>query len=67
MMKLCRLQEDCPKFDVGRKPPNHHVRMSEPCHKTLDYSCEVYVKIRYWYDEPIVCNIEKMKRLRGKK
>ena len=67
MLKLCRLQEDCPKFKVGgRKPPNHHVRMSEPCQKTLDYGCEMYVTIRGWYSEPIACNIKKVNRLRGK-
>ena len=67
-MKLCRLQEDCPQYkNSGREPPNHDIRNKIPCQKTLDYSCEMYVLIRNWYNEPIACNIEKVNKIRGKK
>ena len=65
--KLCEIQERCPKYDSGdSKPPNHHVRMSVPCVKSLNYSCDMDTQIRLWLGEEIACNLEKIRRLKGK-
>ena len=65
---LCRLQEDCSQYENGgREPPNHDIRNKIPCKKTLDYSCGLYIQLRYWYNETIACNIEKVNKIRGKK
>ena len=65
-MKLCPIQEICIDYNSGsNKPPNHDVRISEPCKLWLDMSCELvslfYMKIKGSYP---ACNIEKIRRLK---
>ncbi len=67
-MKLCPIQELCPKFEAGRHPSNNDVRHKIPCKLFLDMSCEMGVSLELWLGEGegISCNIEKMNRLRKK-
>ncbi len=53
-MKLCPLSEECRDFTTGNnKPPNHHIRTTEPCKSWLDMSCEaipyIYKKVKGEY------------------
>lgn len=62
-MKICAIQDLCPLFSDGsNKPPNHHVRMTVPCIKYIDMSCEMGVRIQEFLGGPIACNLEKIRR-----
>lgn len=66
-MKTCYLCDTCPHYTSGdNKPSNHHVRVTVPCTKFLDMSCEMDINIRLFYGETIACDINKMRRIKGK-
>ena len=66
-MIVCHLSHVCIHYDNGsNKPPNEHVRLTIPCIKYLDTSCDIDIQIRLFMGETIACDIDKMKRLKGK-
>jgi len=65
-MKTCYLCDTCPYYDSGdSKPTNHHVRITIPCVKYLDMSCQIDTDVRLFYGETIACDINKMRGLKG--
>ena len=66
-MKVCYLSDSCPHYSSGdNKPKNHHVRVTVPCVKFLDMSCEMDISIRLFYGEEIACEVGKIRRIKGK-
>ena len=64
-MKLCPIQELCPKYTNGTKRKVHHIRLVETCKSYLDLSCEMGMRLQVWITgEPIACDIDKVKRLK---
>lgn len=63
-MFLCPMQELCIHFTNGTKRKVHHIRISEPCKKWLDYSCEKIWALselqEYCTGQPVACNMEKV-------
>lgn len=56
--RLCYIQESCPEYESGdNKPPNHHVRSTIPCKKTMA-DCDMDIKLRLWYGETIACKVK---------
>ncbi len=68
-MLLCPIQEECPQFNNGTKRKVHHIRISEPCKGWLDMTCEMGINLRLWLepDQPIACNLDKIKKIKEKK
>lgn len=66
-MIVCNLSEACPHYDNGDgRMKGHHSRTTAPCKKFLDMSCEMELNIRVFFGETIACDIDKMRRLKGK-
>ncbi len=63
---LCYIQETCPHFEGGKWGKTHYYRMKDPCKKSLDYSCTMYVELRNWHGETMACPIDKGKEIREK-
>ena len=63
-MKLCFIQETCPSFTNGTKRKVHHIRITEPCTKWIDMSCDMGTNLRLFHGEEIACDIKKMLSLR---
>ena len=63
--KLCYLQETCPNYTNGSKRKAHHIRLTDVCKSTLDYSCEMYVNLLFHHGIEIACDIDKMRRLKN--
>ena len=58
-MKTCDLQENCKKYKCGTLPPNHHVRITMPCVKFIECSCEMYMYWMNFQGTPIKCKVKK--------
>jgi len=66
-MKNCPISEVCPHYESGdNKPPNNHVRLTVPCVKFVNMSCDMATSIRLFMGETIACDIEKIKRIKGR-
>jgi len=64
MGRVCYLSDSCPHY-VGNEPANHYARVTVPCVKFLDMSCEMDINVRLFYGEEISCNIDKIHRLKA--
>ena len=54
---ICPFQINCTDYKWGHKIRSHHVREVNPCVRLEDKSCPFIGRS---------CNLEKMKRIRGK-
>jgi len=64
--KVCYLSEVCPYYSSGdNKPSNHDVRNHFPCVKYLDNSCEMDINVRLFFKEEILCDVNKIKKIKG--
>lgn len=61
-MPLCPIQDLCPHFKSGNKPPNQDVRNKFPCQSFLDMSCEESIRIQLYLGETIACDIKEVKK-----
>ena len=64
----CPIQEQCQNYKSGNnKPPNNDVRNKVPCRSFLDMSCQMSLDIQLYLGETLTCDIEMVKKIRGKK
>jgi len=68
-MKLCLYQELCRHYNNNTKRRVHHIRITEVCKHWLASDCEkideLMVLQEYITGQPVACNVEKIKRIKG--
>lgn len=65
-MKNCPIAEICPKYTNGTKRKPHHMRLTVPCSKFMDCSCQMATDLQFWLEgEGISCNLAKIRKLKG--
>jgi len=66
-MRLCYIQDVCPKYASRGAPPNNDIRNKYPCDRFILTDCEMYTGLHLWITgKGISCGIEN-KMMKGKK
>jgi len=61
-LKVCPIQDICPKYNNGTKDLSNYVRLTHPCNDFLAVNCEMAIMLEMFLsDEPIACDINKKK------
>lgn len=58
-LKVCPIQEVCPKYENGTKDNTHYTRLYHPCNRFLATDCEMSVQLEMFLVGPIACELKK--------